>query len=167
MGSQDVKYCSLSHEGQLAWRKDLFESPGRILRFSNDEEFNMGVLLLTDSTVKMAEFKKQDGCLLYNFPLLREPGEDQTLVLYALKMQKLYPILASQEKDNLPLLPVSQCLARDSFFRVLRANRNVFERPLDQFEQELAADQEEEDEVKRAFPLKTYCNVLACSSQTN
>ena len=60
---------------------------------------------------------------------------------------------------------MSQSVAKDSFFKVLRANRNVFEHNLDQFEQDLV--EEEEDEVKLAFPLLTYCNVLTCTSRAN
>lgn len=125
------------------------------------------MLLLTDTKQNCVEFTQKEGCLLYQFPLLKKQDDvigTPTVVLHVLKMRELYPILANQKKDD---LPVSSSLAKDSFFKVLRANKHVFEQEADHFQQEQGDEdlEEEEDEVRKAFPEVSHCNVLTCTSR--
>ena len=78
-------------------------------------------------------------------------------IIYSLKAQKLYRLLDSKS---------SKCVNHDSYFNVVRANREVFETPVDDFGEK--KDQSSINcEVRKEFKDKDYVNVIICTSRAN
>lgn len=56
--------------------KENVDTPGRIIKFHDDEHFNNGMLILTDGadenadpSVRSPEYNIVNGCSVYQFPL--------------------------------------------------------------------------------------------------
>ena len=82
------------------------DTPGRIIRFQDDEYFNNGMLVLTDGdddgadpSVRSLEYNEVCGCKLYMFPL--QEFIDKRVTLNVLKQGKIYPLITS-EPSRLP-----------------------------------------------------------------
>lgn len=70
-------------------------------------------------------------------------------------MENFFPLLSSEQ---------SKTVTYDCAFKVVRANREVFEKETDVYKDE---DSQQEDEVKAAFVDRKYCNVVVVTSPTN
>lgn len=81
--------------------------------------------------------------------------DDSKVTLHCLKQGQVYDLLTSEQ---------SPCLAFDSYFRVLQANKAVFMKEKDEFD---LGDDSEDDEVKKAFQDKEYVKVVVCTSGSN
>ena len=154
VGTHGIMVTSLSPSGTLNrhWKK--IDSPGRLLKIANDDIYNTGMLLMTDDAdAASMDYRNVSNCSLYMFPLACE--KKATVRLHALKQGTLYELLTSQQNP---------CLAHDSFFTVMQANRAVFMKEKDEFELDADSD---EDEVKQAFADKELVTVVICTSGTN
>ena len=151
MGTNSIYYTTLSSSGKILMTKNKLSSPGRILKFQDDPEYNCGLLLLIDESVFSKSFENVRGCNFYTFPLVS--NKYVHVRLYGLKMGKFHKLLEDKE---------SNCVTYDCVFSVIRANRAVFERDKDEFGEEDIT--KEDDVVKQAFEEKDYCNVVLVTS---
>ena len=94
----------------------------------------------------MEEFVDIEGCRLFKFAF--GASGDATVTLYALKMLKYHPLLSST--DN-------KCVAADSIFNVMEANRDYFLKQVDN-----SRGFNENDPMRIAFKDKQNCSVLVC-----
>ena len=67
----------------------------RIIKLVDDAKLNFGMVALTDDGPLKQDFKLQNDCLLYNFPLTKE--KEPKLEIQCLKMQKEYVLLSSEK----------------------------------------------------------------------
>ena len=140
------------------------EAPGRIITFKNDDAYNNGLVMLTDEGASCLEYKEVNGCQLFTFPLTETMGTKFTLSV--LKQGTIHPLLTSEEQ--LPDTDTNElkksCLAHDTYFKILRTNKAVFEvdKDADGF-----IDDSDEAAFEKAFDKKDYINAIICTSDTN
>ena len=159
IGTHTISYSSLKQDGKMRNVRDVQTAPGRILRFQDDNLYRTGVLMLIDEQGEKdsLDFKVQDGCSLYTFPLTWSELNSSEVALYALKMRQFYKLLTDKEDE---------CISHDSLFNVMRANKAVFEAS----EKERLAnaiDSVKKDkgrlkrcEVSQFFKGKKYCTTV-------
>ena len=122
-------------------------------------------MLIDDEGEKdTSDFKVQDDCSLYTFPLFRSETNSSEVSLYALKMREFYKLLTDKDDD---------CISHDSLFNVMRANKAVFEAT----EKEHLANSPEPKksekrklkhcEVSHYFKGKKYCTTVLIQSHMN
>ena len=108
--------------------------------------------MLVDESVESPTYESIKNCSFYTYPLVA--NMHSFVRLYSLKMGKFHLLLEDKECD---------CLTYDSSFNIIRSNREVFERQHDGFADDLDKDRGE-DEVKKAFEKKEYCNAVFIKS---
>ena len=120
--------------------------------------------MLTDEGSSCLEYKEVNGCQLFTFPLTETKGTKYTLS--ALKQGSIHTLLTSDEKlpDTDTKELKASCLSFDTYFKVLRANKAVFEvdKDADNF-----IDDSDEATFERAFAKKDYVNAIICTSDSN
>ena len=73
VGTHGIMVTSLSPSGTLNKNPKKIDSPGRIIKISNDDVYNTGMLLMTDDVeVASVDYRNVSNCNLYMFPLARE-----------------------------------------------------------------------------------------------
>ena len=119
-----MRYCSLDLEGKLE-KEPYVESrdlaPGRIIRIQDDDNFNLGILMLLDQTPEIEAYTKvgeQNETQLYTFPFNNQ--NKSTVTLYCVKMEIICPLISSSDENS----PVSN----DCLFEVMQLSRSVFDR---------------------------------------
>ena len=110
----------MNASGEISNKTKKIKPPGRVLRVENDFVCNTGMLFLTDDSVSSMGYRKIDSHSIYTFP--HEPNKDAVIKLYNFKQGTFYKLLDSNTSD---------CVAYDSFFKIARANRAVFEKHKD------------------------------------
>lgn len=120
--------------------------------------------MLTDEGSSCLEYKEVNGCQLFTFPLTETKGTKYTLS--ALKQGSIHTLLTSDEKlpDTDTKELKASCLSFDTYFKVLRTNKAVFEvdKDADNF-----IDDSDEATFERAFAKKDYVNAIICTSDAN
>lgn len=124
----------------------------RILKFNDDPNYKQGTLLLMDKSAASVDYMERQGCKLYAFPY-QENKSNSLITLSILKAGKVYDLLTSTE---------DKCVAYDSYFTVVRANRSVFEKEKDNFGEQ--SEDSDNDEVRQAFKEKDYVKCIVCTS---
>lgn len=127
----------------------------RVLRFTDDDQYKQGTLLLMDKAVSSVDFMERQGCKLYSFPY-SENKQSSDVTLSILKAGKVFDLLTSAE---------DKCVAFDSYFTVVRANKSVFEKEKEMFGVE--DEDSDNDAVRQAFNEKDYVKCVVCTSDQN
>lgn len=108
---------------------------------------------MTDESVASMEYKEIGGSKLHMFPYSESNDPNMKVTLSCLKQGETYPLLDSKTPN------FGECVSFDSYFKVMRANKVVFEKSKGELN---AAEDEGEDEI--AALEKEYVNVVICTS---
>ena len=154
IGTHDINISALTSSGKI---KQIQNKPsiGRIIRFINDDAYNQGMLLLTDESVASMEYKDVGGSQLYMFPYNESSDPNMKITLSVLKQGKTYPLIDSKVPNW------GECVSFDSYFKVLRANKAIFEKD----KADLNNEEDDSDcEVAGFYEKKSFVNVVICTS---
>ena len=79
------------------------------------------MLYMTDDAVLSTAYEELNYCQLYTFPFVT--SVDSIYSLRALKMEKSYCLMSSNDKDGDDYL---KCLTEDCSFNIVSANKAIF-----------------------------------------
>ena len=162
VGPGHIYISSINAEGRFQQNlqetitSEIKDSCKRILRFKDDSAYKQGILILKDNGIYTTDFAERGGCKLYQFPLQRNES-DGLITLSILKGGEVYELLKSSDPDT-------KCLAYDSYFNVVRANKDVFEKEKEKFAEN---EDSEDDAVRKAFSTKDYIKCVVITSDEN
>ena len=153
IGTHRIESWKLSSRGKLRLDENLPGIPGRIIKFKNDDHYSTGMLLLCDSSAASKEYKDVGLSKLYTFPHLA--NEKAEVTLWAVKYGSFSKLTDSGS---------CAALRFDSYFKVMEANKAVFEKKQ---AINILGKEEEDDDVTKAFRDKEYIKVVAITSDSN
>ena len=85
IGTHDIVISQMNSQGVIKPKENV-DLPGRIIRFQDDENYNNGMLILTDGSdgkidpsVRHREYNEVNGSNLFTFPAQESKGKLVTL----------------------------------------------------------------------------------------
>ena len=161
-GTSTIHVMDLSRDGQITQSPCAATAPGRILSFRDDFHHNMGTIMnIDEGSPQCDESKEVEGFRLFQFPFTASSKDGFRVAIYALKMLKFFSLLPSAQ---------NRCVAPDSVFNVMQANRWNFEKDGGKVSDKnggASIEESDNDQVRIAFPDQETCTVLICSSLKN
>ena len=154
VGPNHIYMNTINADGKLK-KQEKIQTDRRIIRFKDDANYKQGILLLLDRAAASVDFMERQGCKLYSFPYQENTSAKDSICLSVLKGNNVYDLLTAKE---------DACVAYDSYFTVVRANKDVFEKESDKFGQ---SDDSDNDDVRQAFSEKDYVKCVVCTSDAN
>ena len=169
---QTLKFTQTGHFKRKGFDDLSQRIDGRILSIHNDEQFNTGVLFLTDDRYidrDQKEYTSAENNIFRVFPdetVTKEsnlPALDQknkqkdTVTLYNLKHGQIFKLLDDTTSD---------CIDSDTYFQVVKANRSLFAiEKIKKHKKYKHTDKASEDQIIKAFMNKKYAIAVVLYSQ--